>query len=173
VQTVSTSAIFDNNGGKLVDDKVAVLGPNTGAVKLMGPDGFTGYPDLTANPNAEGMYLTFAGLSSELLLANGGKPADFLNAYKAKYGAEPVGSYPLYGVAALQVILEAIKNSDGTRKGVNDAVFTKGVSVSADVSIIGKAMNIDKATGDVDVRDITVELVTGGKETTLKAWPVS
>ncbi len=45
--------------------------------------------------------------------------------------------------------------------------------MAADVSIIGKAMNIDKATGDVDVRDITVELVTGGAETTLKAWPVS
>ncbi|MEY4323103.1 MAG: hypothetical protein RL410_884 [Actinomycetota bacterium] len=170
---VYIGGIFDNNGGKLIDDKVAVLGANSGAVKIMGPDGFTGYPDLLANPNAEGMYLTFAGLSSELLLANGGKPADFLNAYKAKYNADPIGSYPLYGVAALQVILEAIKNSDGTRKGVTDAVFTKGVSVAADVSILGKAMNIDKATGDVDVRDITVELVTGGAETTLKAWPVA
>lgn len=168
---VYIAGIFDNNGGKLVNDKVAVLGDNT-KVKLMGPDGFTGYPDLTANPNAEGMYLTFAGLSSDLLLANGGKAADFLNAYKAKYGVDPVGSYPLYGVAAVQVILEAIKLSDGTRKGVTDAVFSTGISIPADVSILGKAMNIDKATGDVDVRDITVELVTGGAETTLKAWPV-
>lgn len=87
--------IYDNNGGALLNDKVAVLGDNE-AVKLLGPDGFTGYPDLVANPNAEGMYLTFAGLASDLLLANGGKPAEFLAAYNTKYGADPVGSYPLY-----------------------------------------------------------------------------
>jgi len=139
----------------------------------MGPDGFTGYPDLTANPNAEGMYLTFAGLSSDLLLAGGGKAADFLAAYNAEYGADPVGSYPIYGVAALQVILEAIKNSDGTRASITDAVFTTGVTISAADSILGKEMTIDKTTGDVNVRDITVELVTGGAETTLKAWPVA
>jgi branched-chain amino acid transport system substrate-binding protein len=73
----------------------------------------------------------------------------------------------------LQIILEAIKNSDGTRASINDAVFSKGVTVSAADSILGKEMTIDKATGDVNVRDITVELVTGGKETTLKAWPVA
>ena len=36
--------IYDNNGGQLIKDKVAVLGDNT-KVKLMAPDGFTGYPD--------------------------------------------------------------------------------------------------------------------------------
>ena len=117
-------------------------------------------------------YLTFAGLSSDLLLANGGKPAEFLAAYKAKYGADPVGSYPLYGVAAVQVILEAIKKSDGTRAGVNGAVFPGGISVPADISILGKAININGASGDVDLIDITVELVTGGKETTKMAWAV-
>jgi branched-chain amino acid transport system substrate-binding protein len=164
--------IYDNNGKTLLNDKVTVLGDNK-TVVLLGPDGFTGYPDLLANPNSEGMWLTFAGLSSELLLQNGGKPADFLNAYKAKYNADPVGSYPLYGVAALQIILEAIKNSDGTRKGVNDAVFSTGVTVAAADSVLGKEMTIDTATGDVNVRDITVELVTGGVETTHKAWPVA
>lgn len=163
--------IYDNNGGALMNDKVAVLGDNN-AVKVLGPDGFTGYPDFVANPNAEGVYLTFAGLSSDLLLANGGKPAEFLEAYKTKYGAEPVGSYPLYGVAAVQVILEAIKASDGTRAGVNGAVFPGGITVPADISILGKAININGASGDVDLIDITVELVTGGKETTKMAWAV-
>ncbi len=41
-----------------------------------------------------------------------------MKAYKEKYGKDPVGSYPLYGVAAMQVILDAIAKSDGTRKGV-------------------------------------------------------
>ena len=41
----------------------AVLGDNS-KVKLIGPDGFTGYPDLQKlSREAQGMYLTFAGLS--------------------------------------------------------------------------------------------------------------
>ena len=164
--------IYDLNGGQLVKDKVAVLGDNA-TVPMMAPDGFTGYPDLLAQPEAEGMHLTFAGLSAETLLANGGKPAEFLQAYKDKYGSDPVGSYPLYGVAALQVILEAIKASDGTRAGVTNAVFSgAGVTVSADISILGKAFHIDPATGDVDAKDITIELVTGGAETTLTSVTV-
>ena len=114
--------IFDNNGGQLTKDKVKVLGDNT-KVKLMGPDGFTGYPEFNSLPEAQGAYLTFAGLSTDLLIANNptGAGAKFVEAYKAKYGKDPVGSYPLYGVAAVQVILAAIAKSDGTRKGVRDA----------------------------------------------------
>jgi branched-chain amino acid transport system substrate-binding protein len=169
---VYIGGIFDNNGGQLVKDKVAVLGDNT-KIAMMGPDGFTGYPDLNALPEAAGMYLSFAGLSADLLKAAGGKGAEFLAAYKTKYGADPVGSYPLYGVAALQVILKAIENSDGTRKGVNTAVFGgSGITISAADSVLGKDIKIDPKTGDVNTIDITIEVIKGGAETTLKAWPV-
>ena len=169
---VYIGGIFDNNGGQLVKDKVAVLGDNT-KIAMMGPDGFTGYPDLNALPEAAGMYLSFAGLSADLLKAAGGKGAEFLAAYKTKYGADPVGSYPLYGVAALQVILKAIENSDGTRKGVNNAVFGgSGITISAADSVLGKDIKIDPKTGDVNTIDITIEVIKGGAETTLKAWPV-
>ena len=169
---VYIGGIFDNNGGQLVKDKVAVLGDNK-KVAMMGPDGFTGYPDLTALPQAEGMYLSFAGLSADLLKAAGGKGADFLAAYKTKYGKDPVGSYPLYGVAALQVILKAIENSDGTRKGVSDAVFSgSGITISAADSVLGKELKIDPMTGDVNTKDITIEVIKGKAETTLQAWPV-
>jgi branched-chain amino acid transport system substrate-binding protein len=168
--------IFDNNGGQLVKDKFKVLGDNT-KVKAIGPDGFTGYPDLVALKEAQGMYLTFAGLSADLLLQAGGAGADFLNAYKEKYGSAPVGSYPLYGVAALQVIIAAIEaaaaKGDVTRKAVTEAVFSGGLTIPADKSILGKEMRIDPATGDVNVRDITVLVVKDNAETTLKAWPVS
>jgi branched-chain amino acid transport system substrate-binding protein len=164
--------IFDNNGGQLVKDKVKVLGDNK-KVAMMGPDGFTGYPDLTALPEADGMYLSFAGLSADLLKAAGGKGADFLAAYKTKYGKDPVGSYPLYGVAALQVILKAIENSDGTRKGVSNAVFSgAGITISASESVLGKVLKIDPMTGDVNTKDITIEVIKGKAETTLQAWPV-
>ena len=75
---------------------------------------------------------------------------------------------------ALQVILAAIEKSDGTRKGVRDQVFEgSGISIAADKAIIGKALSIDPASGDVSAKDISVELVKDGKETYFKAWPVS
>ena len=165
--------IYDNNGGQLTKDKVAVLGDNT-AVKLIAPDGFTGYPDFLKLAESAGSYLTFAGLSTDPLRAAGGKPAKFLDDYKAKYGADVRTSYALYGVQALQVILSAIEKSDGTRKGVRDAVFEgSGISFDAGTAMIGKALSIDPKSGDVSAKDISVELVKGGEETFLKAWPVS
>jgi branched-chain amino acid transport system substrate-binding protein len=140
----------------------------------MGPDGFTGYPDLMKQPEAEGMYLTFAGLSTEQLREAGGAGAKLLDDYKAKYGADPATSYALYGVAATQVILEAIAKSDGSRKSVRDAVFEGGgISIPADKSVLGKELKIDPATGDVNARDISVLIMKGQKETFNKAWPVS
>jgi branched-chain amino acid transport system substrate-binding protein len=77
-------------------------------------------------------------------------------------------------VAAVQVILEALKASDGTRAGVNSAVFTEpGVSVSADVSGIGKEFTISTETGDISTKDITVQQIRDGKDNFVKAVPVS
>ncbi len=171
-EMIYIAGIFDNNGGQLIKDKVKVLGDNT-KVKVMAPDGFTGYPDFVKMPEADGVYLTFAGLSTDLLLANSpdGAGAKFVSDYKAEYGVDPVGSYPLYGVAAVQVILAAIAASDGTREGIRNAVFSgSGITIPADVSVLGKSITIDPATGDVDAIDITVEIVKGGAETTLQAW---
>jgi branched-chain amino acid transport system substrate-binding protein len=172
-EMVFLGGIFDNNGGQLVKDKVAVLGANSGKVKLMAPDGFTGYPDFLKLTEADGAYLSFAGLSTEPLKAAGGVPAKFLADYKAKFSADPRSPYALYGVQALQVILAAIEKSDGTRKGVRDQVFTgAGISIPADKAMIGKAIVIDPATGDVNAKDITIEIVKGGQETYLKAQSV-
>jgi branched-chain amino acid transport system substrate-binding protein len=171
---VYVGGIFDNNGGQLVKDKVAVLGDNT-KVKFMGPDGFTGYPDLNKMPEAQGMYLSFAGLSTDLLLANDpmGAGATFVKAYKKAYGKDPVGSYPIYGVAAVQVILAAIAKSDGTRKGVNNAVFAgAGISIPAKQSVLGKELRISTLSGDTLAKDITIEVIKNNDETTLKAWTV-
>lgn len=165
--------IFDNNGGQLIKDKVAVLGDNQ-AVKLMGPDGFTGYPELNKLPQGQGMYLSFPGLTNDDLRAQGGAAAKLLDAYKAKYGSDPASSYALYGVAAMQVILEAIKNSDGTRKSITEQVVggSNTITVPADISAIGKEIKIDNKTGDVNLLDMTIEVIKDNAETTLKGWPI-
>jgi branched-chain amino acid transport system substrate-binding protein len=167
---VYLGGIYDNNGGQLIKDKVAVLGKNDGDVKLFGPDGFTGYPDMVKLPEAAGMYLTFAGLTQDELIKAGGAGVKLFEAYKAKYGEDPVGSYPLYGVAAVQVILAAIEKSDGTRKGVTEAVLSgDGITIPADQSVVGKEIRIDPATGDTTALDLTIEIVKGGKETFFKS----
>ncbi len=169
---IYVGGIFDNNGGQLMKDKVAVLGNNT-AVKFMAPDGFTGYPAFSSMPEATGAYLSFAGLSSDLLtkIAPTGAGARFVTSYIAEYGKPPVGSYPVYGVAAVQVILAAIAKSDGTRKGVTDAIFSgSGITIPANESVLGKSLKIDPKSGDTNAIDITIEVIKGGKETTLTAW---
>jgi branched-chain amino acid transport system substrate-binding protein len=170
---VYIGGIYDNNGGQLIKDKVAVLGDNT-AVKMIGPDGFTGYPELQKLPQGQGMYLTFAGLANDQLREAGGAAAKLLDDYKAKYGEDPSTSFALYGVAAMQVVLAAIEKSDGTRKSVNDAVFSgEGITIPADKSALGKEIKIDPATGDTSAIDISILVLKGDAETFVAAQPVS
>ena len=165
--------IYDNNGGQLIKDKVSVLGDNE-AVKIIAPDGFTGYPELQKLPQGQGMYLSFAGLSNDQLRAAGGAAAKLLDDYKAKYGADPSTSFALYGVAAVQVILAAIEKSDGTRASVTNAVFSgEGITIPADKSAIGKEIKIDPATGDTTAIDISILQIKDDKETFVAAQPVS
>ena len=80
------------------------------------------------------------------------------------WASRPYGKTPQATLAAA---------SDGTRKGVRDAAFSGNIRVTADESVIGKEFSIDTATGDVTVRDMSIQLLTGGVETFLKAWPVA
>jgi branched-chain amino acid transport system substrate-binding protein len=170
---VYLSGVFDNNGGQLIKDKVAVLGKST-TVKLLAPDGFTGYPNtLDKMPETQGMYMTFPGITTDQVRARGGAGRALLDAYKAKYGADPASNHALYGVAAVQVIIEAIKKSNGTRKAVSSAVFSApGITVPAGQSVLGVATTIDPSTGDVNAKDITVEVVKDSAETFLKTLSV-
>jgi branched-chain amino acid transport system substrate-binding protein len=170
---VFVGGFYDNNGGQLTKDKVAVLGDNN-LVKLIAPAGFVGYPDFVALPQAAGAYLTVTGLPTDVIKESGGVPAKFLTDYKARYGTDATSSYALYGVQALQVILAAIEKSDGTRTGVRNAVFEgSAISIPADKAILGKTIAIEPVTGDVNAKDITIEIVQDRKETVVKAWAVT
>jgi len=170
---VYLGGIYDNNGGQLVKDKVSVLGDNT-KVKFLGPDGFTGYPDLDKQSQSQGMYLSFAGLSTSQLVKNGGSAAQLINAYKQKYGSEPRTNYALYGVAAVQAILAAIAKSDGTRESVTNQVFSgSGIDIPASQSMLGKEIKIDPQTGDTNNKDISILLMKNNQETYLKGQPVT
>ncbi len=159
--------IYDLNGGQLVKDKVKILGDNT-KVKLMAPDGFTGYPDFLALPDSDGTYLSFTGLSIDLF-PKGGAAAKFLADYKKTYKKDPTSSFSVYGGAAMQAIMDAIARSNGTRADV----FKKASSVNipAAKSVVGKAIKFDK-NGDTLNKDITILIVKNKEETTLQLWAV-
>jgi branched-chain amino acid transport system substrate-binding protein len=161
-----------NNGLQLVKDKVAVLGDNT-AVKLLAPDGFTGDAKLPALAEADGMYLTFPGLSPGSIRLRGGAGSDFLNRYQKKYGKDPDDPFAIYAVAAAQILVEAIENSDGTRAGVQRALFSgPGITVPAAESVLGRDTWIDPTSGDVSIQDVTIEVIKQGTETTEKIVPL-
>jgi branched-chain amino acid transport system substrate-binding protein len=160
---VYVGGIFDLNGGQLVKDKVKYLGDNT-KVKFMMPDGFTGYPDFLALPEAAGAYLSFTGLSIDQF-PKGGAAEKFQADYLAEYGEAPTSSFSVYGAAAAQVLLAAIAKSDGTRKGVFEAM--KGIVIPASESVVGTELRFDE-NGDIVSRDITILNVTDGKETFIK-----
>jgi len=165
--------IYDNNGGQLVKDKFSVLGDNS-KVKLLAPDGFTGYPDLDKQPQSQGMYMSFAGLATSELTKNGGAAQQLITAYKQKYGSDPRTNYALYGVAAVQAVLAAIAKSDGTRESVTNQVFTgSGIDIPASQSMLGKEIKIDPQTGDTNNKDISILLMKNNQETYLKGQPVT
>jgi branched-chain amino acid transport system substrate-binding protein len=168
---VYLGGINDNNGEKLIKDKVAVLGPNDGAVKLIAPDGFSGYPTVAELKEAQGMYITFAGLPASELIKAGGAGAKFVTDFKKTYGADPASAYAIYGAAATQYIMKSIAASNGTRSDVIAKALSGKVVVSAKDSIIGKQFSLDK-NGDVTVRDMSVQIMKDNKETFLKPWPV-
>ncbi len=71
----------------------------------------------------------------------------------------------------MQVILEAIARSDGTRKSITEQVFSgSGITIPADKSVIGKEVIIDPKTGDTNNKDISILQMKGGKETLVKPW---
>lgn len=180
-EAIFAAGSYINNGATLIKNKVAVLGDNT-KVKFMAPDSFTGFSAFVNSPEAQGAYLSIAGLSNNLLTKAQphGVAAKFLASYVKAYGQPPVGAYALYGVCAIQVILAAIAKSDGTRASITKAVFTgAGITIPASQSILGKAIHISTgqgsggvAAGDSTAKDITIEQVINNQETTLQAWTV-
>ena len=137
---VFLGGIYDNNGGQLVKDKVAVLGDNT-KVKLIAPGRLHRLPrPATSCRRPQGMYLTFAGLTIDQLLKRRRRGRQARSTpTRRKYGKAPSSNYALYGVAAMQVILgrdrEVRRHPQGRhRRGLHGA----GITIPADESVLGK-----------------------------------
>ena len=123
---VFLGGLIDENGAQLIKDKVAVLGPNDGAVKLFAPDGFTTQATIDeAGTASAGMYLSVAGQPID---AFKGKALAFVDGLlKGPLSGKAIDPYAIYGGQAAQVMLDAIAASDGSRSDVISKLFASNV----------------------------------------------
>jgi branched-chain amino acid transport system substrate-binding protein len=121
-QSVYLAGIVCNNGVKLIKDIGAVLGRG---VTLAAPDGFTPYSATAgAGAAAQGMYISYAGVPLSLL---GKAGRAFLKGFGKYQGRSVVDPYAVYAAQSAQIILNAIRNSNGTRLSVVRNVLRSNV----------------------------------------------
>jgi branched-chain amino acid transport system substrate-binding protein len=126
---VFVGGLIDENAGQLINDKVAVLGPNTG-VKLYLPDGFATdavfQPSEGGTAKAKDAIFTVAGAPVDQFKGKGGEFAKKFQSEVLK--GKPVDPYAILAVQAADVVLQAIANSDGSRQSIIDEAFKLKVS---------------------------------------------
>jgi branched-chain amino acid transport system substrate-binding protein len=127
---VFIGGLVDENSGQLINDKVAVLGPNNGSVKLFLPDGFATdavfQPKEGGTPKAKDAIFTVAGAPVDQFKGKGGQFAQKFQQEVLK--GKPVDPYAILAVQAADVVLGAIAKSDGSRSSVIDQAFKTKVS---------------------------------------------
>jgi branched-chain amino acid transport system substrate-binding protein len=126
---VFVGGLVDENSGQLINDKVAVLGPNNGAVKLFLPDGFATdavfQPKEGGTTKARDAFFTVAGAPVDQYTGKGG---EFQKRFQDEVlNGRPVDPYAILAVQAMDVVLTAIGNSDGTRADVIAKTFETSV----------------------------------------------
>jgi branched-chain amino acid transport system substrate-binding protein len=159
IQNSGAKAIFlggleCENGGKLIKDLKSGV-PNA---QLIAPDGFSSFGDTVkhAGDASEGMWISIAGQPYANLPAAGKK---FAAAFGKSIGlaAAKVNPYSNYGATAMQVLLQSIAKSDGSRASVTKGLF--GISVPS--SPIGSfKLN---ANGDTNAGVISFYQIKGGQ----------
>jgi branched-chain amino acid transport system substrate-binding protein len=145
---VVLAGLTEQNGAQLIEDKVAVLGPNDGMVKLLAPDGFAQQSTIDlAGSASKGMFASVPGRVPENLEGAGAKLVSQLR----KETKGPVELYAPYAGQAASVLLSAIARG-GDRAGVLDAVRETDVSngITGSFSIL--------PSGDPSLGPITISV---------------
>jgi branched-chain amino acid transport system substrate-binding protein len=124
---VFLGGLIDENGAKVIKDKVAVLGPNDGKVKLLAPDGFTTQQTIDeAGKASAGMFMSVAGVPVEDFTTQEAKT--FATEFGKTLGGKPIDPYAIYGAQAARILLDAIEKSDGSRKDIIAKLFETKVT---------------------------------------------
>ena len=120
---VLLAGLTEDNGARLIKDKVAVLGPNGGKVKLLAYDGFAQQSTIDlAGSAAKGMFASVPGRVPQKL---GGAGKTLVADLQSELGGA-VELFAPYAGQAASLLLEAIARS-GRRSGVITAMRTTRV----------------------------------------------
>jgi branched-chain amino acid transport system substrate-binding protein len=123
---VLLAGLLEQNGAQLIKDKVSVLGPNNGGVKLLAPDGFAQNATIAqAGPASAGMFVSQPGKVPGSLTGEG---SAFVKEIKAQVGGEPLEVFAPYAGQAAEVLIAAIQAGDATRAGVISSLFKTHVN---------------------------------------------
>jgi branched-chain amino acid transport system substrate-binding protein len=154
---VFLGGIVCNNGGKLIKDLRAGLGPD---VQLVGPDGWTPISATIegAGAAANNMYITQPGIPVDQL-KGGGK--EFVDGFTEKEGRAP-NPYTVYAAQAAVVLLDAIERAGDDRAKVSEELFNTDIKDG----ILGD-FQIDE-NGDTTLGVVSVYQVKNGEETFTK-----
>ena len=150
---VLLAGLTEHNGGRLIQDKAAIVGSND-RVTLLAPDGFAQQSTITtAGPASRGMFVTTPGRSPEALPKTG---REFVQELRKRVGGRPLELYAPYAGQAAAVLLDAIARSGSDRRRLAEAL----TGVRVEKGIVGD-FSID-SSGDTTLRAITVS--RAGKE---------
>ena len=115
------AGLLEQNGAQIIKDKVSVLGPNDGPVKLLAPDGFAQQSTIDqAGAATKGMYASLPGKVPSSLTGEG---SAFVKELKSQIGDEPLELFAPYAGQAAEVLMPAIQSGNGTRAGVISSLF--------------------------------------------------
>jgi branched-chain amino acid transport system substrate-binding protein len=158
VKTSGADAVFlggivCNNGGKLIKDLRAGLGPD---VQIFGPDGWTPISATIegAGAAADGMLITQPGIPPDRLKGAGKK---FVTDFTADIGHAP-DPYTNYAAQAAEILLTAIDKADADRAKVAENLFDLDVKDG----ILGD-FKIDE-NGDTTLGTVAVFQIKNGKD---------
>jgi branched-chain amino acid transport system substrate-binding protein len=141
---------------RLLTDLRARLGS---AVQFMAPEVFDPTAAVLAGAAAEGMAISQPGPPTVHLT---GKGKQFVASFSRKFGGEPT-RYAVAAAQAIDVMLDAIGHSDGSRASVTRNLFATSVSNG----ILG-SFSITP-TGDTTLNAVTIYRIIAGKVTTFMA----
>jgi branched-chain amino acid transport system substrate-binding protein len=160
---VFLGGLIDENGAQLIKDKVAVLGPNDGAVKLLAPDGFTTQATIDESGGAAaGMFMSVAGVPIDSFE---GPAREFIDGLlDGPLSGKNIDPYAVYGAQSAQIMLDAIAASDGTRADIIAKMFESdvqdGLLGTFTFSPEGDPVGVGGATSAIVIYRATTELET-------------
>jgi branched-chain amino acid transport system substrate-binding protein len=156
---VFLGGIVCNNGGKLIKDLRAGLGPD---VTLLGPDGWTPIAATIegAGASSNEMYISQPGIPVDQLTGAG---QEFVDAFLAETGKDTMDPYTAYAAQATVVLLDAIE-----RAGSDDRAQIAEELFNTDISdgIVGD-FQIDE-NGDTTLGTVTFFQIKEGEPTFVK-----